>query len=154
MIRTNVEDVMTQAVETVSSETAAMDAASHLRRRGVGSLVVLADGELAGIVTESDFVALVGEDASTATPVSAFMSSPLATTTPETALADAAETMRAEGVRRLPVVDDGVLVGVVTTTDLSRYLPEYQLEVGWDGKPLGERRKVIGTAIGGVEAGD
>lgn len=52
------------------------------------------------------------------------MTSPVITTTPETAVTQAAETLRENGIKRLPVVDDaGALAGIVTTTDLSNYLP-------------------------------
>jgi CBS-domain-containing membrane protein len=46
--------------------------------------------------------------------------------------------MREEGVKKLPVVADGDLVGVVTTTDLAHFLPRYRTEVEWQGEPLVE----------------
>jgi CBS domain-containing protein len=138
MIEKTVETAMSGAVETVAPDATARSAANLLRRREVGSLVVADDDEVRGIVAESDFVALVGEDADPTTPVSAFMSSPVVTVGPETALADAATTMREEGVKKLPVVADGDLVGVVTTTDLAHFLPRYRTEVEWQGEPLVE----------------
>jgi CBS domain-containing protein len=141
MIAKTVADAMTDAVETVPPDVTAAVAASRLRRREVGSLVVAEDGEVIGIVAESDFVALVSERADPTVPVSAFMSAPVVTTTSETELSAAARTMRGEGVKKLPVVDDGELVGIVTTTDLAHFLPRYRTEVEWTGKPLVERRK-------------
>jgi CBS domain-containing protein len=138
MIEKTVEIAMSDAVETVAADTTATAAANRLRQRRVGSLVVVADGEIRGIVAESDFVALVGEEADPTTPVSAFMSAPVVTIGPGTPLAAAATTMREEGVKKLPVVADGELVGVVTTTDLAHYLPRYRTEVEWDGEPLAE----------------
>ena len=138
MIEKTVETAMSDAVATVAPEATATEAAALLRRREVGSLVVVAADEVAGIVAESDFVALVGEDADPATPVSAFMSAPVVTVTPATTLADAATTMREEGVKKLPVVADGDLVGVVTTTALAHFLPRYRTEVEWQGEPLVE----------------
>lgn len=136
MIEKTVQTAMSDTVATVSPDASATDAANLLRRREVGSLVVVAAEAAVGIVAESDFVALVGEDADPATPVSAFMSAPVVTVTPETTLADAATTMREEGVKKLPVLADGDLVGVVTTTDLAHFLPRYRTEVEWRGEPL------------------
>jgi CBS domain-containing protein len=138
MIEKTVSMAMSDAVETVTADTTATAAANQLRQKEVGSLVVLADGAIRGIVAESDFVALVGEGVDPATPVSAFMSTPVVTVDPETPLATAATTMREEGVKKLPVVADGDLVGVVTTTDLAHFLPRYRTEVEWDGEPLAE----------------
>jgi FOG: CBS domain len=138
MIEKTVETAMSDSVAIVTPETTAKAAANRLRRREVGSVVVEAGGEVRGIVAESDFVALVGEDADPATPVSAFMSAPVETIGPETSLAAAATTMREEGVKKLPVVADGDLVGIVTTTDLAHFLPRYRTEVEWDGEPLSE----------------
>lgn len=140
MIEKTVDMAMSDAVETVTADTTATAAADQFRREEVGSLVVVADGEIRGIVTESDFVALVGEEADPTTPVSAFMSAPVVTTDPDASLAAAAATMREEGVKKLPVVADGDLVGVVTTTDLAHFLPRYRTEVEWDGDPLAEGR--------------
>lgn len=138
MIEKTVETAMSGAVETVSPGATARVAANLLRREEVGSLVVEADGAVRGIVAESDFVALVGENAAPTTPVSTFMSAPVVTIGPETSLAAAATTMREEGVKKLPVVADGELVGIVTTTDLAHFLPRYRTEVEWDGERLTE----------------
>jgi len=141
MIEKLVESAMTNEVETVSIDAAASVAANQLRREGVGSLVAVADGDVVGLVAESDFVALAGERADPSIPVSTFMSAPVVTTTPETSLSSAATTMRREGVKKLPVLDDDALVGIVTTTDLAHFLPQYRTEVEWKGEPLVERRK-------------
>lgn len=141
MIEKTVADAMTDAVETVSVDATASVAASVLRREEIGSLVVGRDGDAVGIVAESDFVALVSERADPTIPVSAFMSAPVVTTTPETPLDEAARTMRSEGIKKLPVLDDGELAGIVTTTDLAHFLPRYRTEVEWKGEPLVERRK-------------
>ena len=138
MIEKTVDMAMSDAVETVTADTTATAAANQLRQKQVGSLVVVTDGEIRGIVAESDFVALVGEEADPTTPVSAFMSAPVETIDPGTSLAAAATTMREEGVKKLPVVADGELVGIVTTTDLAHYLPRYRTEVEWQGERLVE----------------
>lgn len=127
---------MSVDVETVAPDVAAATAAHTLRDEAVGSLVVVEDDEVVGIVAESDFVALVSEGADGTLPVSAFMAAPVVTVSPGTSVHDAARTMQSEGVKKLPVVADGGLVGIVTTTDLAHYLPRYRTEVEWKGDPL------------------
>lgn len=143
MIEETVESITSSDVETTTPDTAARTAAHALRDEDVGSLVVLDGGEVVGIVAESDFVALVSEGIDGSVPVSAFMSSPVETITPDAGVPAAAEAMRTEGVKKLPVVERGdgdgaagELVGMVTTTDLAHYLPRYRTEVEWKGDPL------------------
>lgn len=99
-------------------------AARQLVDAGVGSLVVCRDGEPVGILTEDDLTELLaaGSDPET-TPVAHVMAAPLVTVGADAGIEDAAARMREEVVKRLPVVEDGAVVGVVTTTDLSNFLP-------------------------------
>lgn len=119
-----VEDVMSTPVETIAGTASGRLVADRLADANVGSLVVL-DGESpVGIVTESDVVRLVA--AGTAldeVTVSEVMSTELVTVGPRAELEHAGELFGEHDIRRLPVVEDGKLVGIVTTTDLSRYLP-------------------------------
>ena len=119
-----VREVMQSPVETVSPEATVRAAARQLVDAGVGSLVVCRDGEPVGILTEGDLTALLaaGSDPET-TPVADVMAAPLVTVGADAAIEDAAERMREETVKRLPVLEDGAVVGVVTTTDLSNFLP-------------------------------
>jgi len=120
-----VEDVMSAPVKTISPDESCRTAADRLVEAGIGSLVVCENGDPAGIVTEVDVTRLVssGRDP-VSTPVSAFMSSPIVTVTAGQPVEEAADILREQNIKRLPVVDgDGEVVGVVTTTDLSSYLP-------------------------------
>lgn len=139
-----VEDVMSSPVETIPASRSAAEAARRLEAANVGSLVVCDDGRPTGIVTESDMVTLIAKNADTeALSVETFMSGELVTTTPETTLETAAETMAEKGIRRLPVDDGDAVVGVVTTTDLSDYLPRLAGR-GASERQTGERQP--GTA--------
>jgi len=125
MFLVSVSDVMQSPVQTTEHDATVREAAARLAEAGIGSLVITDGDRPVGIVTDGDLTRLVadGHDPAT-TAVGAIMSSPVVTTTPGETITGAAETLRENGIKRLPVVDgaDG-LVGIVTTTDLSHYLP-------------------------------
>lgn len=124
LVTLRLEDVMSSPVETVLPDATAAEAARRLEAANVGSLVVCDDGRPVGIVTESDMVGLVARDADTETlSVREVMSSELVTAPPEMGLEEAARLLADNDIRRLPVCDEDGLVGIVTTTDLSYYLP-------------------------------
>ena len=109
---------------TVGPELSLREAAESIRERGVGSLVVADDGDLAGILTRTDFVraAAEGRDPSTTT-VAEFATDLVETTTANTSVVNAADAMVDRGVHHLPVVDpDEGVVGIVTSTDLTAYI--------------------------------
>lgn len=126
MITLSVGDVMTDAVRTTTPAETAKGVSGRLRAESIGSLVVC-DPEteaLLGIVTESDIVNLVASGADTGSvTVSEFMSTDLIVIGSDKSIHAAATVMRDNSVRRLPVVDDGHLVGILTTTNLVHYLP-------------------------------
>ncbi|ELY68052.1 CBS domain-containing protein [Natrinema versiforme] len=135
MIETTVEAVDLRSPPTITPETPAKVAAQSLRRPTVSALPVLEDESVVGIVTESDLVALVAEtDDRPATR--AIMSAPVTTVSPTATIADAAETMRTNGVKHLPVVDDGVYRGLLSAHTLAPYLPRHRLEIEWRDEPL------------------
>ena len=129
-----VGNVMTEAVETVPADVTAAEAAARLFESDIGSLLVREEaGAPEGIITESDFVELAARERDPATvTVDDCMSAPVVTVSSTTTLGEAAELMRDENVKKLPVTGadgDGV-VGLVTTTDIAKYLPvhEFHLE--------------------------
>jgi acyl dehydratase/CBS domain-containing protein len=125
MFPVSVSEVMQTRVETIERGATVREAAAGLADSGIGSLVITDGDRPVGIVTDVDLTRLLaeGQDPET-TAVEAIMTSPVTTATPETAVTVAAETLRENGIKRLPIVDDaGALAGIVTTTDLSNYLP-------------------------------
>lgn len=126
MIEQSVVDVMMDAVETITAETTASDVARLFAERSIGSALVV-DPEtdsMLGIVTESDVMHQVAVDADVATVrVDSFMSAPVLTVDSGASIHEAATLMRDHSIRRLPVVDDDDLVGILTTTNLTHYLP-------------------------------
>lgn len=126
MIDQFVGDVMTQSVRTIPPETTACDVATLFADHDIGSAVVVdpETGEYSGIVTESDIMQLVAAGADIdSVRVAAFLSAPLVTIASTEDIHTAATLMKEHSIRRLPVTDDGDLVGILTTTDLSHYLP-------------------------------
>ncbi|QCW02991.1 cyclic nucleotide-binding/CBS domain-containing protein [Natrinema pallidum] len=135
MIETTVESVDLRSPPPIAPETPVTEAARTLRRPPVSALPVLEDESVVGIVTESDIVALVAETAERpATRV--IMSSPVTTVSPTATIADAAETMRTNGVKHLPVVSDGVYRGLLSVHTLAPYLPRHRLTIEWQDEPM------------------
>jgi CBS domain-containing protein len=118
--------LMSSPALTARGDETLQRAAERMRSESVGSLVLVDDDGLSGILTQTDFVraAAAGRDPAT-TSVEAFATAVVETTTANTAIADAAEMMVAHGVHHLPVVGpDEDVIGVVTATDLTAYLSE------------------------------
>jgi CBS domain-containing protein len=94
----------------------------------VGSLLVTEDGEIAGIMTERDYLRRVTLQGRTdkETAVREIMSSPLVVATPETLIDECMAMMTDRRIRHLPVVDDGAVVGVVSIGDLVKFRAKEQ----------------------------
>ena len=123
-----VEELMSSPVESVPEGTTMTDAARILSQKSIGSLII-GDERILGIVTESDVVAAVGEGLSPETAVSELMSDPVVTVRRSESVRTAAERMGHNGVKKLPVVENGQAVGIITTTDLALHLPDYQVNM-------------------------
>ena len=126
MIDQSVADVMTHSVRTIAKETTASAVARLFAENHIGSAVVVdpETGDLIGIVTESDIMHQVATDADvTSVPVSSFITTPVITISSTESIHAAATLMKEHSIRRLPVVDGDDLVGVLTTTNLTHYIP-------------------------------
>lgn len=132
---TPVSEIMTSPVLTVDGETTVVEAAQMLREKHIGSLIV---GEeiLDGIVTEADIVAAVGEEVDlTSTTIAEVMTDPVVTIRPGESIRVAGERMGHNGVKKLPVTEDGKPVGIVTTTDLAHFVPRNRLQMASQPEP-------------------
>lgn len=118
-----VKDLMTPNQTVVRPEDTASRAATLMKQEDCGAIPVVSDaGKLVGIVTDRDIVVravAAGKDPRT-TPVSAVMSADPITLSPDADADDAEKTMAERQVRRLPVVADGHLVGILVTAHLAR----------------------------------
>lgn len=122
-----VKHYMRKEVPTVTEKTSVLEAAKIMIKSGRGFLVVLKEGQPAGIVTEHDFVDKIVVEGQNPTKVTVvkIMSSPLITIDPDEDLIKASEIMHEHNIRRLPVVKDGIIYGAITAKDISRSLGEY-----------------------------
>jgi CBS domain-containing protein len=122
MANRTVRDSMTANPKTVSPETTAMEAAKLMATEDVGSLPVIVDEQLVGIVTDRDLVIQLvarGLDPKNVHIADVYTEQP-AVASPDEQLDEALERMAQEQVRRLPVVSDGQLVGMLAQADVAR----------------------------------
>src|SRR5512136_2230676 len=118
-----VKDLMTKDVLTIDASKTVGDAAALMSQNDVGDLVVMDNNLPVGIVTERDFVRRVLAVGKTPDiRISEIMSSPLRVIDPEAPIKEAARRMVSKGIRRLVVIKDNKLVGIITTTDFARHL--------------------------------
>ncbi len=120
-----VDEVMTRSPVVGDPGMTSLEAANLMRERGVGSLVIIEDGEPVGILTEKDLVEkVVAEDKRPSeVRVERIMSTPLMTISPEDSVISTAEKMAKLRMRRLPVVSGGKLMGILTENDILRISP-------------------------------
>ena len=133
-----VSDLMTSQPATVSPDDPCAKAATLMREEDCGAIPVVKGGKLVGIVTDRDITIRAvadGRDPKT-TKVSEVMSADPVTVTPDTDADEARRVMAEHQVRRLPVVDDGRLLGIVVTAQLARR--ESSEEVGETIKEISE----------------
>jgi CBS domain-containing protein len=126
-------------VATIPAESPVREAAAAMRSRAVGSLVIMRDGQPVGIVTDRDLLERVvadGKDAG-ATVIADVMSEPLQTASPEDPLDRVIELMSSHGIRRVPVVGKGELVGIVALDDVTAEIAEELHDLA-----QGERREL------------
>lgn len=117
-----IREVMTRSVVTASAAAPVRDVAELMRERGVGSVVLVeADGEtVTGLVTDRDLtVSVLAGGRDPAEPVREHASSPVIAVGPSDDVQAAAELMVEHGIRRLPVLTEGMLIGIVTLDDLA-----------------------------------
>lgn len=125
-----VQDVMARNVVSVTPEESVAVAARLLSRYNLGALPVCAkDGKLRGLVTDRDIVlrCVAAEDEATGTKVADIMTRRLVRVSPETELGEATQLMAREKVRRLPVEQEGRLVGMLSLGDTAK-LPDFTTE--------------------------
>ena len=131
MAAPSVGELMTPDPVTTTSKTSVAHAARLMRDHDVGHVVIVdGDGQPSGVLTDRDIVIRVVADGQSTeeTTVSAAASGEVSSVEPSISANDAAQVMRDQAIRRLPVVDRGDVVGVVSIGDLAVHLdPESAL---------------------------
>ena len=120
-----VADLMSRQVVCVDTTTTAFQAVSKLIEHDVGCVLVVNGKDVVGVVTKGDIlrkVVLKGLDPS-ATPVERVMSQNVATIGKYSSVEEASRLMSERKVSKLPVLEDGKLVGIITSTDIIRTEP-------------------------------
>lgn len=145
-----VSDLMSRGVLTASPDTPLKEAAQLLASKGISGLpVVDGTGAVVGVLSEADIVVKAGSEAPragllgwlvepdfdfhdkiAAQTVGEAMSAPAVTITPGKQVHEAARLMVAESVNRLPVVEDGRLVGILTRADVVKAFTRTDEEIG------------------------
>jgi CBS domain-containing protein len=118
---TTIRDIMTSDPIRVPTTESVRSVAQQMRDGDVGAVIVEEDGELWGLISDRDLVTRVvaeGTDPDTVT-VSDVQTTELTTVGPDDDLERAIELMREHAVRRLPVVEEGMTVGIVALGDLA-----------------------------------
>jgi CBS domain-containing protein len=117
---TKVRDVMTAEPIVLQQDQTIADAAQAMRDTAVGAVLVVDGDRLCGLITDRDIVVrAVAESAPPDSPVGPLVSPDLIAVGADDEADDAARVMQANAVRRLPVMDDGRIVGIVSIGDLA-----------------------------------
>ena len=121
-----VADIMTAAPIVVEVPGSRSDAINIMVRNGLTGLPVIrsSDGKLMGVVSRRDVFRKFDED-----QLSLIMKKGCITVTPETTIEEAARIFTTKRIHRLPVVDNGKLVGIVTPTDMLRLVKEMKTDL-------------------------
>ena len=116
-----IREVMTEGVETCEPGSSIQDAARKMQKGGFGAIVVAKDSELRGLLTDRDIVVRAvaeGRDPSEV-KVEEICSKDLTSLSPDDTAEEAVKLMREHSVRRIPVVEEGKPVGIVSIGDLA-----------------------------------
>jgi CBS domain-containing protein len=115
-----VKELMTSNPTVVKPDDNVAQAATLMKQEDCGALPVVSNGKLVGIITDRDIViraVAAGKDAKS-TPISAVMTADPVTIAPDASDDEAEKLMAKSQVRRLPVVENGKLVGIITDRDI------------------------------------
>ncbi len=124
-----VKSIMSRKVETVKSKQPLKLALKKMVTKNIGSVVVVDAAKPLGIVTERDISRCVAKGLKNLNgQVAHVMTKKLIVASPHTSIQAAVGLMLKHGIRRIPVVDDGKLVGVVTERDLLHWVLKVSYE--------------------------
>lgn len=118
-----VKDIMNNSIISVDATITANEAAKMMEDTKVGAVIVMENNTPIGIVTDRDFaIKIVAHAYQITTPVKQIMSSPLIATSPDETVLMAADLMYSRDIRKLPVIDNDKVIGIVTASDLVKQL--------------------------------
>ena len=123
-IMDQIRDIMRKNVITIEHDKNALEAACLISEKDISFLVIMENGSPIGVLSESDFVRRLAADdkKSSEVMISEIMSRKFRWVEPETKIEDAIQKMLNNNIRRLIILENGKLVGVITQTDLTEFL--------------------------------
>jgi len=114
-----VSDVMNKNVVVAKSDVTIKEASKVMSQYKIGSLIILKDSEIMGIITDTDIVRALAKDMDADTTImEEIMSKKVVTIEPEKTIEDAVDLMIKHKIKRLPVVEEGKIKGIITATDI------------------------------------
>ena len=117
-----VKDVMSKQLIVAQPSTTVYQI-SKMMEQGIGAVLVKKDSVPTGIITDREFaIKIVANKYSLDTPVGDVSSMPLQTIGPNESILDAAKQMSSKKIRKLVVVENTKVIGIITTTDLTNQL--------------------------------
>ncbi len=120
---TLIRDIMSRALISVDASTTVYQVAKMMEQGGFGAIIVRNDSTPQGIITDRDFAIKISVNKYPLdTPVHKVASYPLQTINSNESILTAADVMSTKKIRKLVVVEDGKVVGIVTSTDLVNQL--------------------------------
>ena len=143
----SVRDAMTENPRSIGASASVVEAARLMRDEHIGSLPITDDEELVGMITDRDITTRVVAEAADPkmTSVGDVVSRHLISVEPDEDLEEAVQLMASHQVRRLPVVENGRLVGIVAQADVALNLRENEQRTGElveaISEPSGEERR-------------
>ena len=150
-VNESVRAIMTRQLETLPDSARIADAVGIIVNKKIGGLpIVNDDGVLAGIITERDVMRVLAAEKSTLA-VENVMTASLRVTQPDCPIAEVTRDMTQHRFRRLPVVSDEVLYGIITATDIMRYLGSREV---FSRLSTGDIAEVMGLPVRTLIAGD
>lgn len=119
-----VGSLMSSPVHTVTADTTLRNAGNVMLDNRIGSVIVVDDDDhLDGIVTATEFIRIIADGPPDPNvTVGAVMSTEVITTTADVSIQTAADLMIEHGFQHIPIIDDGDVIGLLSSTDLTAYL--------------------------------
>jgi len=126
-----VKDIMVTDVKTIEPSSTVQEAAKKMADHCIGCLIVVNKGKLAGIVTERDMIrkVIVKGKNSPNIKINTIMTKEVIMIGPESDIEDASEVMIEKKIKKLPVLDDDNLIGIITAMDIVAAQPKLMKQI-------------------------
>jgi len=146
-LNSSVRELVTEDVYTVNYKSSLEEALQVMLEHNIGGLPVLdGDRRVQGIVSERDFVWLIA-GVKTGRSVEEYMTGDVVTATPGDTLGETTRLMIKNGIRRIPLLQEGVLVGIITSFDIMRFIGDGEV---FDRLVTGSASEIFSLRVGSL----